>query len=521
MKKKIYIFDTTLRDGAQAEGISFSTEDRLDVLTTLDELGIDFVEAGNPASNPKEAEFFKRAKALSLKHTKLVAFGNTHRKGTLPQNDTSCLSLLEADTEYVSLVGKCHTGQVKDILGVTPEENLAMIEDSCAFLVKNGKNVIFDAEHFYDGYKSNPEYALSALNAAVRGGAFSLCLCDTNGGAFPFEIFDITKAVVSQFADISVGIHAHNDGDTATANAISGVRAGATQVQGTFLGFGERSGNAALTSVIPNLQLKLGFDCIPAENMQNLVSAAISIAETSNISLRKNLPFVGRSAFAHKAGMHADAVLKSAASFEHINPDLIGNKRRFLVSEMSGKAAILRKINKYYPEIDKDSPALEKIVGIIKEKEHNGYQYEGADASLELMIRKAVEGVPSFFDLISYKVLDELPYDNNRSATATIKLTVNGVLKIAASDGEGPVNALDKALREALSDFYPKLNKVHLIDYKVRVIEPKGATAAQVRVLITSTDGSEVWTTVGLSQDIIEASFTALTDSIEHTLIKK
>ncbi|NLA76665.1 MAG: citramalate synthase, partial [Clostridiales bacterium] len=328
-----------------------------------------------------------------------------------------------------------------------------------------------------------------------------------------------TKAVVSQFADISVGIRAHNDGDTATANAISGVRAGATQVQGTFLGFGERSGNAALTSVIPNLQLKLGFDCIPAENMQNLVSAAISIAETSNISLRKNLPFVGRSAFAHKAGMHADAVLKSAASFEHINPDLIGNKRRFLVSEMSGKAAILRKINKYYPEIDKDSPALEKIVGIIKEKEHNGYQYEGADASLELMIRKAVEGVPSFFDLISYKVLDELPYDNNRSATATIKLTVNGVLKIAASDGEGPVNALDKALREALSDFYPKLNKVHLIDYKVRVIEPKGATAAQVRVLITSTDGSEVWTTVGLSQDIIEASFTALTDSIEHTLI--
>ncbi|NMP38223.1 MAG: citramalate synthase [Clostridiales bacterium] len=521
MNKKVYIFDTTLRDGAQAEGISFSTQDRLDILTALDELGIDFVEAGNPASNPKEAEFFEHAKNLKLKSTKLVAFGNTRRKGVSPREDTSCLSLLDAGTLYVSVVGKCHTGQVRDILGVTQEENLAMIEDTCRFLTDNGKKVIFDAEHFYDGYKSDPVYAVDALRAAARGGAFCLCLCDTNGGAFPSEIFEITGKISAEFKDLSIGIHAHNDGDMATANAVSGVRAGATQVQGTFLGFGERTGNTALTSVIPNLQLKLGFECIPPENMQNLVSAAISIAETANISLRKNLPFVGRSAFAHKAGMHADAVLKSAGSFEHINPDLIGNKRRFLVSEMSGKAAILRKINKYYPDIDKDSPAVEKIVGIIKDKEHNGYQYEGADASLELTIRKVVEGVPSFFDLISYKVLDELPYDNNHSATATIKLTVNGVLKIAASDGEGPVNALDKALREALSDFYPKLTKVHLIDYKVRVIEPKDATAAQVRVLITSTDGSEVWTTVGLSQDIIEASFTALTDSIEHILIKK
>ncbi|HZJ78488.1 MAG TPA: citramalate synthase [Clostridia bacterium] len=516
--RQITIFDSTLRDGAQAEGISFSINDKINIVKAIDELGISIIEAGNPTANKKELEFFKEAKSLVLENSVLCAFGSTRRKSISVEKDKGCLMLLEAGTPYVSIVGKCSVFQVSKILHTTPEENLRMIEDTCRFFKEKNKKVVFDAEHFFDGYISDPSYVIESLKAAAKAGADCLCLCDTNGGTLPNKIFEITKEVCNAFPNINIGIHAHNDSDTAVASSLLAVQAGAQQVQGTFLGFGERCGNANLSSIIPNLQLKLGYSCIPDDNMSGLTSAALKISETANIILDKKAPFVGRSAFAHKAGMHVDAVLKTSSSFEHIEPSCVGNKRRFLMSEFTGKSAVLQKVLKLYPNFDKDSPLIKEILDEIKDKEYKGFQYEGADASLELIIKRKIDKFDPFFDLISYKVLDELPYDNNRSATATIKLKVNDTVKISASDGEGPVNALDSALREALSDFYPSLNKVRLVDYKVRVMEPKYATAAQVRVLITSTDGNEVWTTVGVSKDIIEASWIALVDSIEHKL---
>ena len=518
MQRRVTILDSTLRDGAQGEGISFSVEDKLGIVRALDELGVTYLEAGNPASNPKELEFFERAARLPLQHATLVAFGSTCRKGSVPAEDANCQALLCANTGVVSIFGKCWDLHVREILKTTREENLRMVEETCRFFCSRGKKVIFDAEHFFDGYRANRSFALEVLYAAVRGGAGNVTLCDTNGGALPETIRAVTQAVCAALPGVEVGIHVHDDCGMAVANTICAVEGGAAHAQGTFLGFGERTGNANLSAVIPTLQLKCGVACIPEENLHLLTATAMRIAEIANVTLHKNMPFVGRSAFAHKAGMHADGVLKNERSFEHIDPALVGNHRRFLMSEMTGKSAVLRRVQKLYPGITRDSPVLAEIVGELKEKEHQGYQYEGADSSFELIIRKRVAGVEPFFDLISYKVLDELPYDNNHSATATIKIRVGGKVKIAASDGDGPVNALDKALREALAEFYPCLNEVHLIDYKVRVMEPKDATAARVRVLITSADGSDIWTTVGVSQDIIEASWIALVDSIEHKL---
>ncbi len=518
MQRRVTILDSTLRDGAQGEGISFSVEDKLGIVRALDELGVTYLEAGNPASNSKELEFFDRAAGLHLKNASLVAFGSTCRKDRSPGEDANCLALLQANTPVVSIFGKCWVLHVREILRTTPEENLRMVEETCRFFREHGKRVIFDAEHFFDGYQANPDFALKTLRAAARGGAQTLALCDTNGGCMPGDILTITTRVCAEFPRTEIGIHTHDDCGMAVANSVCAVQGGASHVQGTFLGFGERTGNANLSAVIPTLQLKRGLSCIPAENMHTLTATAMRIAEIANITLHKNMPFVGRSAFAHKAGMHADGVLKLKRSFEHIDPVLVGNHRRFLMSEMTGKSAVLRRVQKIYPEITRDSPVLSSIVDELKEKEHEGYQYEGADSSFELIIRKRIEGVEPFFDLISYKVLDELPYDNNHSATATIKIRVGGKVKIAASDGDGPVNALDKALREALAEFYPCLNEVRLVDYKVRVMEPKDATAARVRVLISSADGSDIWTTVGVSQDIIEASWIALVDSIEHKL---
>lgn len=521
MQRRVTILDSTLRDGAQGEGISFSVEDKLGIVRALDGLGVAYLEAGNPASNPKELEFFKRASALRLTNAALTAFGSTCRKNVAPQEDANCRALLQADTPVVSVFGKCWDLHVLEILKTTPQENLRMIEETCRFFCGHGKRVIFDAEHFFDGYQADQDFALEALRAAKRGGAQTLTLCDTNGGMLPSDVFAITMQVCVAFPDTEIGVHAHDDCGMAVANSVCAVQGGASHVQGTFLGFGERTGNANLSAVIPTLQLKRGFSCIPAENLHTLTATAMRIAEIANLTLHKNMPFVGRSAFAHKAGMHADGVLKLERSFEHIDPALVGNHRRFLMSEMTGKSAVLRRVQKLYPEITRDSPLLASIVDELKAKEHDGYQYEGADSSFELIIRKRVEGVEPFFDLISYKVLDELPYDNNHSATATIKLRVGGKVKIAASDGDGPVNALDKALREALAEFYPCLNAVRLIDYKVRVMEPKDATAARVRVLISSADGEDIWTTVGVSQDIIEASWLALVDSIEHKLCSR
>ena len=518
--KKLSILDSTLRDGAQGEGISFSINDKLDIIEALDKLGVDYIEAGNPFASPKDKAFFEEASKLKLKNARLVSFGSTRRKDIEVEKDESCRALLEADTPVVSIFGKASLLHVYEVLQTTSQGNLMMIEETCRFFKDRGKEVIFDAEHFFDGYNENPGYAMNTLIAALKGGADILCLCDTNGGAFPDEVYEITKSVAEKFNSVEIGIHTHNDSGMAVANSVLAVKSGATHIQGTFLGMGERTGNANLSAIIPNLQIKADYECIPEGNLILLTPTANRIAEVANVTLHKNMPFVGRSAFAHKAGMHADAVLKANNTFEHIEPRQVGNHRRFLISEITGKAAVQKMIEKYYPNIDKNSPLVEEVLKQIKEKEFKGYQYEGAQTSLELIIRKVIDPYKPFFNLISYKVLDELPYDNGHSATATIKLKVADTVKIAASDGDGPVDAMDKALREAMNDFYPCLKKVRLVDYKVRVTEPKLATAAQVRVLITSTDGEEIWTTVGVSHDIIEASFNALVDSIEYKLLK-
>ena len=519
MKKNIEILDSTLRDGAQGEGISFSVEDKLAVTRLLDGLGIPFIEAGNPGSNPKDLEFFRRAGELNLKNSRLVAFGSTRRKGIRAEEDANVQALLTANTDAVALFGKCWDLHVRDILQTTEEENFAMIGDTVSFFKSRGKRVIFDAEHFFDGYKANPHFAMKALEAAVEAGADVLSLCDTNGGAFPDEIAAITKTVVERFP-VAVGIHTHNDGGMAVANSILAVQAGATHVQGTYLGFGERSGNANLSAIIPNLQLKRGFLCIPESNMGRLTQTARSLAEIANIRLNRGEPYVGSSAFAHKAGMHADGVLKNSATFEHINPELVGSERRFLMSEMTGRTAVLEKIRRYCPAIQKESPELREIISALKAMEMEGYQFEGADGSFELLVRKCLHSIPAFFDLVYYRITGEKPYDEGQSAIACLKVRVGDRCEIAAGEGNGPVNALDIALRTALSSFYPALSGVHLVDYKVRVMDSRQATAAKVRVLITSTDGIREWTTVGVSSDVIEASWIALSDSIEYKLIK-
>lgn len=513
----VELFDSTLRDGAQGEGISFSVEDKLHITRALDELGIQYIECGNPSSNPKDMEFFERIRSFRMDHATLVAFGATCRKGEAPEEDEGLRALLAADTPCVAVFGKCSPLHVMEILGTTKEENLRMIGQTCRFLSAQGRRVFFDAEHFFDGYRLDADYAMECLRVAVEGGAVSLCLCDTNGGSQPWEIADITGRVCARFS-MPVAIHCHNDSGTAIASTIMAVRAGASQVQGTFLGIGERCGNTALTAVIGNLQGKLGVRCIPEQNLPLLTSTAREIAELCNIPVDSSAPFIGHSAFAHKAGMHVDGVCKLPASFEHIPPERVGNTRRLLTSEISGRAAVYEKVRKILPGLPKDSPALERILGELKHLEHLGYQFEGAGGSFELLVKRQLGIFHDSFRLVSYKVIDELPYPEGCSATATIKIRVGDRLQISAAEGEGPVNALDRALREALEVFYPALHDVRLIDYKVRVLEPKEATAAHVRVLITSADRKGVWTTVGVSTNLIEASWLALVDSMEYKL---
>ena len=518
---KLQIFDSTLRDGAQGANISFSVDDKLKVIATLDRLGIDFIEAGNPFSNPAEMQFFQQAAGMKLEHAKLVAFGSTRRKGIAPEEDSNLKSLLAAGTEYVAIFGKSHIRHVTDVIKATPEENLAMIAESVRFLAENGKKVVFDAEHFFDGYKENAGYAMQALAAAHGAGAWCLCLCDTNGGVFPDEAYEITKAVAERFPDAVVSIHCHNDGGLAVAATIEAVKAGARQIQGTFLGFGERCGNTNLSTVICNLQLKRGFECIPPEKLKDVYESAMTIAETANVAIPQNQPYVGMNAFAHKAGMHADGVLKYSSSFEHIDPAVIGNKRKFLLSEISGKSAIYDKLKNYFPDLDKNGKEMGEIVAALKERALAGYQYEAAEASFILIVEKLLGKYKSSFDLINYKVINEQPAIEGKVASAIIKIRVNGATKIAASDGEGPVHAMDLALRAALADFYPEIAGMTLTDFKVRVLDSDKATAARVRVLITSADSADSWTTVGVSEDVIEASWLALTDSIDYALLRR
>lgn len=518
--RKIEVFDSTLRDGAQAEGISFSVEDKLRIVSALDELGVSYIEAGNPGSNPKDLEFFQRVKGLKLNHSKLTAFGSTRKPGTKVDEDSNIQSLLQANTASIAIFGKSWDLHVTDIIKTTLDENLNMISETIAYLKQKGKEVIYDAEHFFDGYKANPDYAMETLKAAVKGGADWLVLCETNGGAFPDEIYGVTKRVCDELKT-PVGIHCHNDGGMAVANSIMAVAAGAAQVQGTYIGFGERCGNVNLSTVIANLQIKKGYPCILEEQLVNLTATARKIAEISNVNMNERDPYIGNSAFAHKGGMHIDGVIKLSHSFEHIDPSHVGNQRRFLMSEVSGKTTILSKIQKISPQIKKDSKETQDVINRLKELEHQGYQFEGAESTFELVIRKLLGKYKPFFELEHYKIIGEQPSKNSFSSSALVKIRVDGKEEITVAEGNGPVNALDKALRKALEIFYPVLKEVYLSDYKVRVVDPKDTTGAKVRVLIESTDGLHVWNTVGVSTDIIEASWIALVDSIEYKLLKE
>lgn len=520
--KQISILDSTLRDGSQGEGISYSVQDKINIVKALDELGVAYIEAGNPGSNPKDMEFFAEAKKLKLEHSKLVAFGSTRRKGIKCSEDANLQSLLAADTDVVCIFGKTWDFQVTDIIHATLEENLEMIRETVEFLRANNKEVIFDAEHFFTGYNENAEYAMKCLEAAVEGGAKILCLCETKGGMLPMQCYNMTKDVSARFGKIAaIGVHTHNDSGCAVANSLLAVEAGATHVQGVLLGFGERTGNANLSSIIADLQLKMDCSCIPAENMQNLTPICKRVAEITNIALEAGMPYVGGSAFAHKAGMHIDAVIKNPFAYEHVTPESVGNERVFLMSEVAGKSMIVEKVQKFDKTLTKSSPIVAEIVNRVKELEHQGYQFEGADASFEILVRKAIGKYQPFYNLHYYKTSGEFPrFADDQSAFAQFKIDVDGKVVVTAGDGDGPVNALDVAMRKALEQFYPNVAQIHLTDYKVRVLDGKGATASRVRVLIESSDGDEHWATMGVSSDVIEASYIALVDSFEYKLIK-
>jgi len=519
---QIELYDTTLRDGEQAEGVSFSVKDKLLIVQQLDRLGIHYIEGGNPGSNPKDREFFSKVQQLNLKHAVVTAFGSTRRADNKAADDDNLRSLLETNAQTITIFGKSWDYHATDVLRISKEKNLEIIEDSVRFLLEKGREVIFDAEHFFDGFKSDPKYAMKTVELAIKGGAKCVVLCDTNGGMLPLEIKDAIEAVKHRF-DIPLGIHAHNDAGLAGANSILAVQAGVVQVHGTFNGYGERCGNANLCSIIPNLKLKLGIDCINDEQLGELTGVSRFISELANLSHNERQPYVGMSAFAHKGGMHIDAVQKTnGRAFEHINPELVGNEQRILISEQAGRGAIVKKLDKEYPNMDKRSEEAQSIFAQLKDLEKQGYQYEGADASFKLMVRKVLNSYEPFFELMGFRLVIEKFKERELPSEATIKVREpNGEIEHTAADGAGPVNALDKALRKALEKFYPSLKSVRLTDYKVRVLDTKGGTGAKVRVLIEASDGEETWGTVGVSENIIQASWEALVDSLEYKLFKE
>ena len=528
--KSITILDSTLRDGAQGEGISFSVQDKIHIVEALDELGVSLIEAGNPGSNPKDLEFFQYAQKMSLEHAKIAAFGATRRKGITPQEDMQVQSLLAANIENVVIFGKAWDFQVTEILKATLEENLAMIGETTAFLTSEGRIVHFDSEHFFDAWFSNKAYTLKTLEAAVKNGASSLVLCDTKGGTMPLMVLQAVKEVKEYFDSwcekkhkkpVQIGIHTHNDTGLAVANSLMAVEGGATQVQGTLLGFGERTGNANLSTIMADLELKLGIKCLPDGKIRQLTSVVRRIAEIANVNLENGMPYVGLNAFAHKAGMHIDAVTKNPLAYEHVEPESVGNDRVFLMSEVAGRSMIIEKIRKFDSSLNKNSPIVADIVKQVKQMEHDGYQFEGADGSFELLVRKMIGKYQPFFKLHYYKTIGEKPcVESTLCSFAQLKIEVENQIEITAGEGDGPVHALDVALRKALERFYPNVREIRLTDYKVRVLDSKSATAAKVRVLIESSDGNDSWITVGVSADIMEASWYALVDSFEYKLIK-
>jgi 2-isopropylmalate synthase len=518
VRRMITIYDTTLRDGTQGEGIAFSMEDKIRIACRLDAVGVHYIEGGWPGSNPKDMRFFRRIQDVSLKHAKLAAFSMTRRAGGTAESDPNMQALVEANTPVATIVGKAWDFHVTHALGTTLAENLAMIADSIQFLQSRMEEVLFDAEHFFDGFRANPEYALATLRAAERAGATWLVLCDTNGGTLPGDLVAIIREVQAHVRT-PLGIHVHNDADCAVANSIAAVAQGVGQVQGTINGYGERCGNANLISIIPTLMLKMDLDCIPENNLRELRDLARFVSELANRTPWSAQPYVGDSAFAHKGGMHVAAVQRHPETYEHIDPAAVGNHRRVLVSELAGRSNILWKAREYGLDLDHDTPASRRILDQLKELEDQGFQFEGAEASFELLMERALGRGKRYFELDAYRVIvEEDGRDGQPVAEATVRLRVKEISEHTAAAGNGPVNALDHALRKALEEFYPGLKEMRLLDYKVRILDESKGTAAKTRVLITSGDGQETWGTVGVADNIIEASWRALVDSIEYKL---
>ncbi len=523
---KIQIYDTTLRDGSQAEDVHMSTEDKIRIARKLDELGVDYIEGGWPSSSPKDEKFFQEMQHYALHKSKLVAFGSTHPAKTTPEEDSNLEGLIQAKTNVVTIFGKTWDVHVQDALRTTLDRNLELIYNSLAYLRPKVQELFFDAEHFFDGFKANKEYAMSCLHQAIQGGADILVLCDTNGGTTPMELKEIIQEVQSELPDARLGIHAHNDSELAVANSLVAVDLGAMQVQGTINGYGERCGNANLCSVIPNLELKMGYSCLPENKLSLLTSTSHFVAEVVNIGAFHRQPFVGKSAFAHKGGIHVSAVRKNPRTYEHIVPEQVGNKQRILMSDMAGQSNILFKAKQYGFHLDKDDPFVLDLLSKLKDLESKGYEYAVAEASFELLLNRTLGRARSYFTLESFRVLESTKDVNEDPfSEATVMVRVGGMQEHTAATGKGPVNAMDNALRKALEKFYPSLKEMHLVDFKVRVfsINDSGTysgTASRVRVLIESADHNTRWVTVGVSYNIIEASRQALDDSLNYKLFK-
>jgi 2-isopropylmalate synthase len=519
MKPEVEIYDTTLRDGSQGEGINFSVMDKIRIAEKLDAFGVHYIEGGWPGSNPKDIEFFAQAKRKRFKHARLAAFGSTRKKSMAVEADGQVRLLIEAGTPVVTIYGKTSMLHVKEVLRCAPDENLAMIADTVRYLKDHGKFVIYDAEHCFDGYKLDADYAIASWQAAEKAGADFVVLCDTNGGCLPGEVAAITKTAVGRL-NCKVGIHTHDDIGLGVANALAGLEAGAVHVQGTINGYGERTGNCSLTSVIPCVALKMKKTCVPAGSLSKLKELSQFVDEIANLRHNPRLPWVGSAAFAHKGGTHVNAVQKLAASYEHIDPAMVGNERNVLISDLAGRSNVLMKAHELGFRFRDDAPEVKDILRRVKELEHEGYEFEAAEASLALLIRKTLKHQTLPFEVVGYHV--SMRRDGPSSVCqATVKVKVDGKFAHTVAEGDGPINALDGALRQALVNFYPRLQKVQLTDYKVRILDSTSGTAARTRVLIESTDGKDEWGTVGVHDNIIEASLQALVDSMEYALLRK
>ena len=520
-RRKIFIYDTTLRDGSQGEGISFSGSSKIQMALKLDEFGVDYIEGGYAGSNPKDMEFFHEIRKHTLRHARVAAFGSTRRADVAVGEDNNVLRLIEAHTPVVTIFGKAWQLHVSDVLRTTLAENRRMVAETVKYLKGHGREVIFDAEHFFDGYKDSPEFALDVLRAAVEAGADALVLCDTNGGSLPHEVFGITGEVVKAFP-VPVGIHTHNDSGLAVATSLEAIRAGAIHVQGTINGYGERTGNANLCAILPALDLKMGFRTIPEGSLKQLRALSLFTDDLVNLRHDAKMPYVGASSFAHKAGMHVNAVQKNPRSFEHVPPESVGAERHILVSEGSGTSSVLLKAIEMGVDISKNSPEVKEILEALKVLEKQGYSYEAADASFRILVQKVLRKHKSFFELEGFRVIIEKGGPNKPCVSeATVKVRVGDEVSHTVAEGDGPVNALDQALRKALVRFYPEIKNVVLTDYRVRILDPEEATAAKTRVIIESSDGKQHWGTVGVSSNIIEASWEALVDSVEYKLFRE